>query len=264
MPNIISIARKELSIYFTTVVGYSGFGAYTFILGLIFISTLNRFQQTTSFYLNQQQPALLERLNFNEQILLPTYSTGIWMFLFFVPFLTMRLFAEEKQTRTFELLMTTPITSFQMVMGKFFGVAFMMLIMAIIPLVFPTILHIYGTSAGPGSPVEWAPVWSSSITVLLLGLTFCAVGLLVSAFAESQIVAALLTFAVLLMAFVLPMMAGRLDGDWREVVEYLSPLAHVNRGLQGRVLLADLVYFGSSIAAFLYLTLRVVESHRWR
>ncbi len=264
MHNILTIARKELSIYFTTVVGYSGFGAYTFILGLIFISTLNRFQQTTTYYLSQQQPALLERLNFNDQIIFPTYSTGIWMFLFFVPFLTMRLFAEEKQARTFELLMTAPVTSLQMVLGKFLGVAFMMLVMAIIPLTFPTILHIYGTSAAPGSAVEWAPVWSSSVSVLLLGLTFCAVGLLISALSESQIIAALLTFAALLLAFVLPMIAGRLDGDWRSVVEYLSPLAHVNRGLQGRVLLADLVYFGTAIGAFLYLTLRVVESHRWR
>lgn len=264
MRNIIAIAQKELSIYFTTVVGYAGFGAYTFILGLIFVSTLNKFQQTTTFYLSQQQPLLLERLNFNDSIILPTYSTGMWMFLFFVPFLTMRLFAEEKQARTFELLMTSPVTSLEMVLGKFFGVSFMMLVMAIIPLVFPTILHIYGTSAGPGSAVEWAPVWSSSITVLLLGLTFCTVGLLISALAESQIVAALLTFAALLLAFVLPMMAGRLEGDWRAVVEYLSPLAHVNRGLQGRVLFADLVYFGSSIVAFLFLTLRVVESHRWR
>jgi len=262
--NIINIARKELGIYFTTVVGYSGFGAYAFILGLVFISTLNKFQQTTSLYLSRQQPALLERLNFNDQIILPTYSTGMWMFLFFVPFLTMRLFAEEKQTRTFELLMTAPITSLQMVVGKFLGVAFMIVVMAAIPLVFPAILHIYGTSAGPGSPVEWAPVWSSSMTVLMLGLTFCAVGLLISALSESQIVAALLTFAALLLAFVLPMMAGRLEGDWRAVVEYVSPMAHVARGLQGRILFADLIYFGSFIVAFLYLTLRVVESHRWR
>ena len=264
MQNIITIARKELGIYFTTVVGYSGFGAYAFILGLIFISTLNSFQQQTTRFLSMQQPALLDRLNFNDQIILPTYSTGMWMFLFFVPFLTMRLFAEEKQSRTFELLMTTPVTSLQMVLGKFFGVAFMMLVMSAIPLVFPTILHIYGTSAGPGSAVEWAPVWSSSLSVFMLGLSFCAIGLLISALSESQIVAALLTFAALLLAFVLPMMAGRLDGDWRDVVEYLSPLAHVSRGLQGRVLFADLVYFGSSILAFLYLTMRVVESHRWR
>ncbi len=264
MRNVITIARKELGIYFTTVVGYSCFGAYTFVLGLIFISRLNVFQTTyTSFYGRQQFDAL-SQLNFNDLIIAPVYGTGMWMFLFFVPFLTMRLFAEEKQSRTFELLMTAPITSFEMVIGKFLGVGFMMLVMAGIPLIFPAILQVYGSSSGPSSPVEWAPVFSSSMTLLLVGVTFCAVGLLVSALSESQIVAALLTFAALLLAFVLPLIAGGLEGDWRSVIEYVGPMAHIGRGLRGRVLLADLVYFGSATLTFLYLTYRVVESHRWR
>lgn len=264
MRNIITIARKELSIYFTTVIGYSGFGAYAFLMGLVFVTSLNRYQQVTTLYLAQQQPHLLDQLNFNDSIITPMFSTGVWMFLFFVPFLTMRLFAEEKSSRTFELLMTAPLTSLEMVLGKFIAVAFMIAVMTAIPVVFPMILHVYGTSSGPGSPVEWAPVWSGLLSLLLLGLSFSAVGLMVSSFTESQIVAALLTFAALLLAFVLPMMAQRLDGDWRSVIEYVTPMGHVNRGMQGRVLLSDLVYFGSVIFTLLFVTHRVVESHRWR
>lgn len=264
MRNALVIAKKELGIYFTTVIGYVGFGAYAFLMGLVFVTTLNRYQQLTQYYLGQQQPQLLEQLNFNDQIIQPMLSTGYWMFLFFVPFLTMRLFAEEKSSRTFELLMTAPVTSLQMVLGKFLGVGFMMLVMSLIPLVFPLILHVYGTSSGPGSAVEWAPVYSGILVVLLLGLTFCALGLLISSLTENQIVAAVLTFALLLLAFVLPFIAGRLEGDWRAVVEYVSPMSHVNRGLVGRLLLSDLVYFGSAIALLLFFTLRVVESHRWR
>ena len=264
MRTIFAIAQKELSIYFTTVTGYAGFGAYAFLMGLVFVTSLNRFQQLTQYYLGQQRPELLQQLNFNDQIIQPMMSTGMWMFLFFVPFLTMRLFAEEKSSRTFELLMTTPVTSLSIVLGKFLSVAVMILVMCAIPLVFPLILHLYGaTSTGEG-PVEWAPVWSGTLVVTLMGLTFSAVGLLVSSATESQIVAALLTFAALLLAFVLPMIAGRLEGDWRAVVEYVSPLAHVGRGVQGRVLLSDLVYFASSIALVLFMTVRVVESHRWR
>ncbi len=263
MRNIITIARKELSIYFTTVVGYAGFGAFAFLMGLLFISALNRYQEFTTKFIDQRRPELLDQLNFNDAIITPMLSSGLWMFLFFVPFLTMRLFAEEKQNRTFELLMTAPITSLEMVIGKFFGVSVMILIMNCIPLVFPMILHRYGTSPG-GSPVEWAPVWSGFIAMVMLGLCFCAIGLLISAMTESQIVAALLTFAVLLLGFVLPMIAGRLDGDWRAVVEYLTPIGHVTHGLQGRILAADLVYFGTTIATLLFLTYRVVESHRWR
>lgn len=263
MRNVVTIWRKELSIYFTTVVGYAGFGAFAFLLGLLFITALNRYQIYTTQFVDQRQPELLERLNFNDAIITPMLSSGLWMFLFFIPFLTMRLFAEEKQNRTFELLMTAPITSLEMVLGKFFGVGTMVVIMNCIPLVFPLILHRYGTSPS-GSPVEWAPVWSGCLAMVMLGLTFSAVGILISALTESQIIAALLTFALLLLGFVLPMIAGRLEGDWRTVVEYLTPISHVMRGLQGRLQLADLVYFGSSVATLLFLTYRAVESHRWR
>lgn len=264
MRNILTIAQKELSIYFTTVIGYAGFGAYAFLMGLLFVTSLNRFQQLTQYYLGQQRPELLEQLNFNDQIIQPMMSTGMWMFLFFVPFLTMRLFAEEKSSRTFELLMTTPVSSLAMVIGKFASVAVMIIIMCAIPLVFPLILHLYGATTAGESPVEWAPVWTGTFFVILMGLTFSAVGLLVSSATESQIVAALLTFAALLLAFVLPMFAGRLEGDWRTIVEYMSPLAHVGHGVQGRVRLTDLTFFASSLALVLFVTVRVVESHRWR
>lgn len=261
---IFTIARKELSVYFTTVVGYAGFGAYAFLMGLVFISSLNEYQNFTDFYLTNKQPQLLERLNFNDQIIAPMLSSGLWMFLFFVPFLTMRQFAEEKSGRTFELLMTAPVRTIDLVLGKYLSVASMILVLTLIPVVFPVILHVYGSTTGPGSPVEWAPVASGIGFIFLMGLTFAAVGLLVSSLTESQIVAALGTFAVLLVGFVLPMIAQRLEGEWRDVIEYLSPVSHVTRGLQGRVRFSDLVYFGSLNVVLVYFTHRVVESHRWR
>ncbi|MCC7386254.1 MAG: ABC transporter permease [Deltaproteobacteria bacterium] len=264
MHNTLAILRKELQIYFTTVIAYAGFGAYAFLMGLLFAASLNRYQQLTDLALSRQQPELLERLNFNDVIIAPMMSSGIWMFLFFVPFLTMRLFAEEKQSRTFELLMSAPIRSLEMVLGKFFAAALLIVVMSALPLLFPLILSLYGTGPGGSGGVEWAPVLAGTISVMLLGLTFATLGLFFSSLAESQIVAALLTFAALLVGFVLPMMAGRLEGDWRAVLEYLSPVTHVGRGLQGRIHLKDLVYFGTSILAFLVLTHRVVESHRWR
>jgi ABC-2 type transport system permease protein len=262
--NTIAIARKELNVYFTTVIAYSGLGAYAFILGLVFIGSLNKFQQYTEYYLAQQQPQLLEKLNFNDGIIGPLLSTSVWLFLFFVPFLTMRLFAEEKQARTFELLMTAPITSLQIVLGKFLAVGVIIAVMSLVGLIFPVILAAYGSGTTTSSGVEWAPVYCGLISIFLVGLTFSAIGLMISALTESQIVAALLTFAVLLMSFVLPMIASRIEGDWRLAVEYLTPVSHVGRGLEGRLALRDLLYFGSAIAASLFLTLRVVESQRWR
>lgn len=264
MNKTLAIAKKELAVYFSTLIGYLGFGVYAFMLGLVFISQLNRFQALTARAVNMQKPELLSALNFNEQIITPTLSAGLWMFLFFVPFLTMRLFAEEKQSRSFELLMTAPLSSLQITLGKFLALVVMMSVMALIPLVFPLILQLYGTSAGPGSVVEWAPVLSGLLTIFLLGLSFCGLGLLVSALTEAQVVAALLSFSLFLLAFLLPTLAGRVEGEWRAIIEYLSPLSHVSRGLAGRVLLSDLIYFISAILTSLFFTVRVVESFRWR
>jgi len=258
------IARKELGVFFTTATGYAGFGAYAFLMGLLFISALNRYQQLTQYYLSQQRPDLLETLNFNDTILTPMFSSGVWMFLFFVPFLTMRLFAEEKSGRTFELLMTAPVTSWDLVLGKFLAAGAMVVMLAAIPVAFPLILEAYGTAPGTGSSVEWSPVWSALGFTALLGLSFVAIGLWMSASTDSQLMAALLTFGILLMGYILPMIAGRLEGDWRVVLEYASPVNHVSRGIQGRVLLEDLVYFASITLASLFYAQRVVESHRWR
>jgi ABC-2 type transport system permease protein len=264
MRALTAIIRKELTVFLTTTVGYAGFGAYAFLMGLVFVSSLNQYQQLTAVYLSQQQPVLLERLNFNDTILTPMFSTGVWMYLFFVPFLTMRSFAEEKAQHTFELLMTTPIGSWQVVLGKFAAVAVMVTAMSIIPLVFPVILDAYGTSSGAGSSVEWRPVFSAVAYVVLMGLCFASIGLLMSSLTESQVTAALLTFALLLLGYVMPYIAARLEGDWQGVLSYLSPITHVTRGLQGRVLLQDVVYFVSVMVGGLVLTQRVVESHRWR
>src|SRR5207245_2611913 len=150
----------------------------------------------------------------------------------------------------------------ELVLGKFLAVAALMLAMSAVPLIFPLILSVYGSGPVDGSGVEWAPVWSGTLIVFLLGLTFSALGMLFSSCTESQIVAALLTFAALLVGFVIPMMAARLEGQWREVLEYLSPMSHVGRGLEGRLALKDLVFFGTAILTCLFFTHRVIESHR--
>ncbi|MBI2376958.1 MAG: ABC transporter permease subunit [Deltaproteobacteria bacterium] len=263
MGNTLAIAKKELNVYFTTVIAYSGFGAFVFLMGLVFVSSLNRYVDLQSFYIGQQQAELAARMNVNDMIVTPMFTTGVWMFLFFVPFLTMRLFAEEKSGRTFELLMSAPVRATELVLGKFVGVSVIVVTMTCLPLVFPVILELYGQSAS-GHTVDWAPVLCAAGVFALLGIAFSTVGLFVSSLTESQIVAALMTFAVLLASFVLPMIAGRLEGDWRAVVEYVSPVAHVSRGIEGRLLLSDLAYFGSLIALSLFLTQRVIESQRWR
>ncbi|MFO0727286.1 MAG: ABC transporter permease [Myxococcota bacterium] len=262
--NTIAIFRKELGVYFTTAIAYAGFGAFAFLTGLLFVGSLNRYQSLTDSAVSHQQPEMLERLNVNDLIVMPMFSTAVWMFLFFVPFLTMRLFAEEKSQRTFELLMSAPLKTIEIVAGKFLAVAFMMLVMSGIPMLFPAVLGFFTTGAAGSSGIEWTPIWSATLSLFLLGLCFAALGLFFSSLSSSQLVAALFTFAALLLGFVLPILAARLEGDWRVFLEFVAPTSHVGRGLQGRIHIQDLVYFGTTTLAFLVLTHRVVESERWR
>lgn len=261
---VLAVAEKELSIYLTTLVGYTGFGAFAFLMGLVFITSLNNYQDLTQQFLAQKQGAAIDRLNFNDGIIIPMLSSGLGLFLFFIPFLTMRLFAEEKSGRTFELLMTTPLRTVEIVFGKYLAVTTMVLVYALIPLVFPVILHVYGSSSDVGSPVEWWPVASGFGSIFVMGVTCASVGLLVSSLSETQVVASVGTFAILLVAFVLPTLAQRVEGDWRLVLEYLTPVSHVGRAIQGRVHLSDVIYFASINVGCLYFTHRVVEGQRWR
>jgi ABC-2 type transport system permease protein len=260
----LAIARKELGIYLTTPVGYIGFGTFAFLLGLLFTGALNKYQQYTEFYLGQQRPDLLDTLNFNDAILLPTFNSALWMLLFFVPFLTMRLFAEERSEGTLELLLTSPIRAWDIVLGKFLSLVAMMVVYHAIQLLFPLILELYGSGPAGHHPVEWAPIWSGIAVTLLFGIGLSTLGMLLSSMTRSQVTAALLTFTTLLLVFTLPLIASRVDGIWREVMDYAAPITHVSEGLQGRIRLTDLIYFVSSTVALLFLTSRVVESYRWR
>lgn len=264
MSRTLAILRRELGVYFTTVIAYVGFGLFSFLTGLLFVGSLSRFQQVADAAVTRQDPSMLERMNVNDMILTPTLSSELWMFLFFIPFLTMRLFAEEKAQRTFELLLTAPVRTIEVVLGKFLAAAVLVAILALLPIVFPIIIDAYGSGARGGGAVEWAPVWAGTLSIFLIGLSYAAIGLLMSALADSQIVAALLTFAALLLGYVLPIMAARVEGDWRVLLEYAAPVTHVGRGLEGRLHVKDLVYFATVILGALTLTHRVVESNRWR
>ena len=116
MRKILAITKKELSIYFTTIVGYACFAGFALLLGYMFLQYLQGFiLQSQSFIQARNQNALAE-LNLNDQVIAPTYYNALFLFLFIVPFLTMRLFAEEKRMKTFELLMTVPATPLQIVL----------------------------------------------------------------------------------------------------------------------------------------------------
>jgi ABC-2 type transport system permease protein len=194
----------------------------------------------------------------NDLVFRPTfYSTAI-ILLLVLPILTMRSFAEERKLKTFELLMTSPIGINHIVAGKFVAVFLIYLGMLTLTGVVPVVLAMFNS-------FDWAPVFTGYLGLLLMGALFLAIGLLASAVTENQIIAAFLSFGILLSVWLMGAM-GSILGDTMvgNTISYLSFIEHYDRLVRGLVDTKDLVYYASGILFMLFLTHRVVESQRWK
>jgi ABC-2 type transport system permease protein len=262
----LAIARKELSSYFTLPWAYVALTAMAFLGSLFFIGYLGEFQR---IQLDAREvgwarmPPDYERFkNLTDGVIVQLWGTLLIITLFVAPFLTMRLFAEERRQKTFELLMTTPIRPSQIVLGKYLGAVGVITAMLGLTIVYPIILALFGASES-GHALEWSTVALGYLGLLLWGATCVAVGMFLSALTESQMLAALLTFAVLLPWWLLGLFAESADEPLRTVLTSLAFSAQLEGLLSGQLELKALVFFASLIAFSLTLTHRAVEAQRW-
>src|SRR5690606_34940261 len=145
---------------------------------------------------------------------------------FIIPFLTMRLVAEERRQNTMELLMTAPIRPIEIEMGKYLaGLATPPVVVGIVALS-PFILSSSGTP-NEGSAIEWQTVLAGLTGLFLMGAAFMAIGLFVSSLTDSQVVAALITFFVLLLTWVVSWKAADVEGAGQQILLYLSSVSHL-------------------------------------
>jgi ABC-2 type transport system permease protein len=189
-------------------------------------------------------------------------SIGVFIVIA-APFLSMRLLAEEKRSRTFELLMTAPVRPWQIVVGKYLAALVLILASIAIVALFPAILSVFARGSAGGAGVEWQTVGTGLLGLFLLGAMAMAVGLFVSALTESVIVAALVSLILLLALWVVTIFTIGVEGPVKDLTAALSASEHLSAFLSGRIELKDVVYYLSFVALGLYLTDRAVEGHRW-
>lgn len=250
-----AIFKKEMRLYFTSPVAYVVFTFFLLIVGYFFYSIF-AFYNLTSMQA-AMNPAFARDLNITDAIMRPLFSnTGI-ILLFFIPMLTMRLFSEEKRSGTIELLLTYPVRDGEVLLGKFAAATVLFLMLLGLTALYPAIVGYF-------TRVEWGPLFSGYLGLLLLGSSFLAVGILVSSLTENQIVASFATFAILLGFWVIGWSADLVGGNWRGVFQYLSILEHLDSFGKGLIDTKDVLYYLSVIALSLFLTLRSLESKRWR
>jgi gliding motility-associated transport system permease protein len=260
MKNSLAIAKKELNIYFATPIAYVMFTLFVVIGSYFFLRLLGAYEQASLMYMRFNSPEMMNRLNFQDAIFRNLFGNLGVILIFVVPFLTMRLVAEEKRQKTMELLYTTPITPGEIVWGKYLAALVILVCTLALTLLYPALVQLV---AKDQNGVEWRSIFLGYAGLFLLGSAYMALGLFISSLTESQVVAALITFVVLLMTWIIGWSAAEAEGAVREFVQYLSSVTHLDSFSRGTVDLKDVVYFLSICALGLFATHRAIEAHRW-
>jgi ABC-2 type transport system permease protein len=255
--NALAIAGREIRSYFVSPIAYVVLTGFLLLGGWFFFNLLSRFSYLVQLYSSFQNPAALERLNLNEFVVAPLLHNLSIVLVILVPVITMRAFAEEKRTGTFELLLTSPLRVGEIVAGKFLAALVFVAVMLSLTGIYPALLVAYGDP-------ELGVILSGYLGLFLLATSFVSVGLLTSSLTENQIIAAVSCLVALLLLYVIGWPAETAEATLGAVLKHLSISEHYAELVKGIVDTKDLAYFASLIVAALFLTHRSVESVRWR
>jgi ABC-2 type transport system permease protein len=251
----LPIFKKEMRLYFGSPVAYVVFTFFLVISGWFF-STIFLFYSDASMR-SFMQPQFGQNLNVIENVMRPLFTNMSVVLLFFIPMLTMRLFAEEQKSGTIELLLTYPVRDGEVLAGKYLAALALYGLLLALTLLYPALIAYF-------TRVEWGPILSGYLGLVLTGAVFLAVGVLVSSLTENQIVAGFGTFGILLAFWIVGWGAEFAGGNLRAVLQYLSVGDHLDTFTRGLIDTKDLVYYVTGVALALFLTLRSLESKRWK
>jgi ABC-2 type transport system permease protein len=249
------IYKKELRLYFTSPVAYVLLTVFLLIAGWFFYTIFAFF--TRASMQAAMNPQMGRELNVTESVLRPLFSNISVILLLMMPLVTMRLFAEERRSGTIELLLSYPVRDGAVLVGKYLGALTLYALMLAGTLLYPALLLVF--RAQP----EWGSLATGYLGLLLMGAMFLAVGVFASSLTENQIVAALVTWGILLMFWVIGWPAEFVGGWLGTVLTHLSVLEHNDTFAKGVLDTKDIIYFVDFTALALFLTLRSLEARRW-
>jgi ABC-2 type transport system permease protein len=253
MRNIAAIAQRELNAYFSSPIAYVLIGFFALLFGWFFYVPLAYFeQQSMQSGMNPGQV-----MNINQMLVGPTLMNTTVIMLFLFPLITMRTYAEEKRSGTIELLLTSPITDVQIILGKFLGAMLLYAAMLAVTTIHMAILFIFGDP-------EWKPIATGYLGLLMMGGCFLSLGLFISSLTKNQIVAAMATFAVFLMLWVINWIGTFVGPTTQSVLAHLSLTDHFDDFAKGIIDTKHVIYYLSFMAFGLFLTAKSVDSERWR
>jgi len=252
----MALYKKELKIFFSQPVAYALMVIFMAISGYFFAAIAGSYAEYSLRSMNSYQRSMMD-INVIDGVFRPFYFNMAFVLLLLTPLLTMRMFAEEKREGTSELLFTLPVNDLSLFGAKFLSVLTVFMIMAAGSL---SSFIIFRTAAG----FELLPVLSGAFGLLLLASAFISVGMFVSSLTENQIVAAAVSFTVLLFFWIIDWLSGTLGPAAGKVLSSLSVIRHFDGFSKGVIDTGDIAYYAVFIFIFCFLTLRSLESKKWR
>ena len=255
MRNIFAIVERELRTYFISPVAYVVLTIFVFLSGLFFRAILtNVMQMAMAQAMQGAGPQPIDMPGIISRGFLQTMSV---ILLFMIPMITMGLFSEEKKRGTMELLLTSPITDLEVVLGKFFAAVSFFGILLLSTWVPMSVLYIYG------SPASGA-ILTAYLGLLLYGLALLAIGLFISTLTENQIISAVLSFGTIMVLWMVDVVANSAEAPTKDVLTYLSILSHLDDFMKGVLSTSHIIFYLSLMVFALFLTYRSIDSLRWR
>ena len=239
MNRIATIARRELSSYFFLPIAYVAMTVFLLVCGFLFWDDF--------------QPGHIAGMR-------GLFDGMVLVLVTIVPLLAMGLLAQEWATGTIESLMTAPIGETDVVLGKFFG-AFFFFIM----LLMPTVLYVIVLEIFADPSIDCGPIFSGYLGIILVGALFSSIGLFCSSLTRSQVVAAVATAAVLFLITIVPWwVSGKIVADWVVRAADQAVYKRYTDFSKGVIDTGNVVFFLLTTAVFLFLTIKVLESRRWK
>lgn len=231
-----AIFKKELRSYFCSPIGYVFIAIFFFVAALFFaISNLLSGYADVSY----------------------VFSNMTMIFLFLTPILTMRLLSEEKNSKTDQLLLTSPVKVSSVVLGKLFAAVAVLGIALATTIIFPLIISAYTTS-------EWGKIFGNYIGFCIMGATFVSIGLYISSLTENQIIAAVSTFGVLFLLYLIEWFGDTTANViLRTVISSLAITSKFTDFAKGVINIQSVIYYVSIISIFVMLTIGQIEKKRW-
>ncbi len=259
MKNVITIFNREFRSYFSSPIAYVVIGLFLVLTGVFFYLLMSSFLQYSANL--QWQAARMRQpappVNVNHMIIRPLFSNISVITLFVVPMITMRSFSDDKKTGTLELLLTSPVTTAQIVAGKFLAAFSLYVIMALLTWVYPLVIVFFGDP-------DVMPVAVSYIGILGMGAASVGIGVWISSMTENQIISAMGTFVVLLFLWLVGWFANFSSGAIGGFFQYLSIVEHFDDFAKGIFDTGHLMYYFSLCGITLFLAHQSIESLRWR